>query len=127
MPLPDDIETFQSSLQSQPEIITLLDAVSEDAAFQESLSGTRVADPLSASLSLVAVAALWQLLKVGIGALRRLSEDASLKRRIEIIAQLQQAGYEREAPLIVDRLLREMRDRPEDDPVLKKLIALYPG
>ena len=127
MPLPDDIETFQSSLQSQPEIMALLDAVSADAAFQESMSATRAVDPLSASLSLVAVAALWRLLQLGIGTLRRMSEDATLKRRIELIRQLQQAGYEREAPLIVDRLLKEMRGRPDDDPLLKKLIALYPG
>lgn len=126
MPLPDDIETFQSSLQSQPELMELLDAVSADAAFQESLNATRAIDPLSASLSLVAVAALWRLLKVGIDTLRHMSEDATLKRRVEIIGQLQQAGYQREAPLIVDRLLKEMRDRPADDPLLKKLIELYP-
>lgn len=36
-------------------------------------------------------------------------------------------GYERQAPLIVDRLLEQMRQRPEDDPVLKKLVEMYSG
>ena len=82
---------------------------------------------MSAGLSLVAVAALWKLLSVGIGALRRMSEDATIERRIQLIRQLQEMGYERQAPFIVDRLLREMRERSEDDPVLKKLTEMYPG
>ena len=35
-------------------------------------------------------------------------------------------GYPRQAPFIVDRLLQEMRDRPDDDPVLKKLTGMAP-
>ena len=127
MTLPNDIESLQARIQSEPELMALLDGLSEDAAFQESMSGTRLADPLSAGLSLVAVAALWRLLSVGIGTLRRMSEDAALERRIQLIRQLQESGYERQAPFIVDRLLKEMRERPQDDPVLNQLTKLYPG
>ena len=124
---PTEIETFQTNIQSVPEIMALVDGVAEDAEFQESMAGTRIGDPLSAGLSLVAVAALWQLLSVGIGVLRRMSEDATAKRRIQLIGQLQAMGYERQAPFIVDRLLKEMRERPENDPVLKKLMQMYSG
>ncbi len=126
MPLPDEIETFQADIRSVPEIMALVDGVAEDAEFQESTAGTRF-DPTSVGLSLVAVAALWNLLSVGIDTLRTMSEDATAQRRIQLIRELQEMGYERQAPFIVDRLLKEMRDRPEDDPVLKKLTEMYPG
>ena len=124
---PTEIETFQGSIQSAPEIQALVEGVAASAEFQEATDPTRFGDPLSASLSLVAVAALWQLLRVGIGALRRLSEDATVERRIHLIRELQQMGYERQAPFIVDRLLQEIRARPEDDPVLKQLMEMQPG
>ena len=126
MPLPTEIETFQTNIQTVPEIMALMDGVAEDAEFQESTAGTRF-DPTSVGLSLVAIAALWKLLNVGIDTLRRMSEDATAQRRIQLIRELQEMGYERQAPFIVDRLLKEMRERPEDDPVLKKLTEMYPG
>ena len=124
---PTEIETFQANTQSVPEIMVLVDRVAEDAELQESTAGTRSVDPLSASLSLVAVAALWKLLNVGIDVVRRGSEDATAARRIQLIGQLQEMGYERQAPFILDQMLKEMRQRPEDDPVLKKLTEMYPG
>ncbi len=123
---PTETESFQTNIQSVPEIMALVDSVTEDAEFQESTAGLRFGDPLSAGLSLVAVAALWKLLSVGIGALRRMSEDATVERRIQLIRQLQEMDYGRQAPFIVDRLLKEMRERPEDDPVLTKLTEMFP-
>lgn len=123
---PTEIETFQTTIQSAPEIRALVEGVVEEAEFQESMAGKRFGDPLSAGLSLVAIAALWKLLNVGIDALRRMSEDATLERRTRLIGQLQAMGYERQAPFIVDRLLKELRARPADDPVLKKLAAMFP-
>ena len=126
MTQPNDIEQFQAKIQSMPEIKAIVDNVVEEAEFQESTSPTRFVDPLSASLSLVAAAALWKLLSVGIDTLRLMTETIITKRRIQLIAELQAMGYERQAPLIVDRLLREMRTRPENDPVLKKLTQMFP-
>lgn len=80
---------------------------------------------MSAGLSLVVAAALWKLLNVGIETLRRMTEDAAAQRRIQFIRELQEMGYERQAPFIVDRLLKDMRERPEDDPVLKKLAEIH--
>ena len=124
---PTEIETFQANIQSEPEIMALVDSLAEDAEFQESIAGTRFGDPMTLGVSLVAVAALWKLVSVGIDALRRMSEDVTVQRRLQLIRQLQEMGYERQAPFIVDRLLKEMRERPADDPVLKKLTAMYPG
>lgn len=123
----DEIQAFQTDIQSVPEIKALLDRVAEDAELHELTGGTRLGDPLSAGLSLVVVAALWKLLSVGIAELRRLGEDAALARRIRLIRQLQQMGYERQAPFIIDRLVKELHERPEDDPVLEKLTEIYPG
>ncbi len=122
-----EIETFQANLQSVPEIGALVDDVAEDAELREATAGTRFVDPLSAGLSLVTAAALWKLLSVGIGTLRRMSEDAAAERRIRLIGQLREMGYERQAPFIVARLLEEMRERPADDPVLEKLTQMYRG
>ena len=124
---PTEIETFQANIESVPEIMALVNGVAEEAEFQESTAPTRFADPMSAGLSLVAVAALWKLLGVGMDTLRRMSEDAALQRRIQLIRELQDMGYGRQAPFIVDRLLEQMRERPQDDPVLKKLTEMYPG
>ena len=99
---PTEIETLQAKIQSVPEIMALVNGVAEEAEFRESTAGTR--DPTSVALSLVAVAALWKLLSVGIGTLRRMTEDATVQRRIQLIRELQEMGYAGQAPLIVDRL-----------------------
>jgi hypothetical protein len=39
----------------------------------------------------------------------------------------QQLGYERQAPFILERLQKELRERPEDDPILKALIKISGG
>ena len=110
-----------------PALPPLPQTVAEDAQFHEGTTGVRFGDPLAASLSLIVVAALWKLLNVGIDTLRRMSEDATVQRRIQLIRELQEMGYQRQAPFIVDRLLKDMRERPEDDPVLKKLTDMYPA
>ena len=125
MTLPTEIEAFQTNIQPVPEIMALVDGVTEEAEFQESTTGTREAT--SVALPVVAGAALWKLLSVGIDVLRIGSKDATVARRIQFIRELQEMGYERQAPFILDRLLEDLRERPEDDPVLKKLTAMYPG
>jgi len=64
------------------------------------------------------------MLGVGIDTLRRMSEDAGAERRIQLIRELQDLGYERQAPFILGRLLKDLRERPDDDPVLKRLTGL---
>ena len=51
MPVPTEIETFQTHIQSVPEITALLNGVAEDAELQESTAQMRFGDPMSAALS----------------------------------------------------------------------------
>ena len=108
-----------------PEVERLLDRGAEDASAEEMTAVTR--DPATVALSLVAAAALWRLLSVGIETLRSMSHDAAVRRRIELIGELQQLGYGRQAPFIVERLLKDLRQRPADDAVLQALAKLYQG
>jgi hypothetical protein len=126
MTIPSELEAFQARIRSVPEVEGLLDEIAQEASVQEMTAAER-ADPGTVALSLVAVAALWKLLGTGIEALRSMSRDAAIKRRIGLIDQLQHLGYGRQAPLILDRLQKELRERPEDDPVLKALIKLSQG
>ena len=107
-----------------PEVESLLEQVAEDASAEEMTAVTR--DPATVALSLVAAAALWKLLSVGIETLRSMSHEAAVQRRIEI-GELQQLGYGRQAPFILERLLKDLRQRPADDAVLQALAKLYQG
>lgn len=121
---PTDMNTFQTKIQSIPEIKTLVDDVAKDAEQKELTDITR--DGGTTSLVLVATIALWKLLKLGIEVLRQMNENKVVEKRIHLIRQLQEMGYERQAPFIVVRLFAEIRERPEDDPVLKKLTEIDP-
>ena len=125
MTYPSDFETFCSDIQDLPEVYAVLNGVAEDAEIDEATNGKRCFDPTSAALSLIATAALWKLVCVGITTLRGMTENALLGQRVQLIRELRDMGYERQAPYIVDRLLKDMRDRPEDDPVLKKIAELH--
>jgi hypothetical protein len=71
--------------------------------------------------------ALWKLLSVGIGALRSMDHDARLRRRIDMIRELQELGYDRQAPFILERLQHTLLERPQDDPMMKALINIFSG
>jgi hypothetical protein len=71
------------------------------------------------------VAGLWQLAKVGIHHLRGLSDAAVLQKQVEVIAEIKALGYgEQHATQVVERLLKGIRTRPDDDSVLKTLQKL---
>jgi hypothetical protein len=124
--IPSELEVFQTQLRSTPEVETLVDKIAHEASLHEMTTGQR-ADPGTVALSLVAAAALWKLLSVGIATLRSMADDATLHRRIAMIRDLQELGYDRQAPFILERLHHELRERPEDDPVLKALIKISGG
>jgi hypothetical protein len=124
--IPSELEVFQTQLRSAPEVETLVDKIAQEASLHAMTTGQR-ADPGTVALSLVAAAALWKLLSVGIATLRSMADDATLHRRIAMIRDLQELGYDRQAPFILERLHHELRERPEDDPVLKALIKISGG
>jgi hypothetical protein len=62
------------------------------------------------------------LVKVGIQHLRGMSDTTVLQKRIEVIAEVKALGYdEKHAAQVVERLLKSIRTRPDDDSVLKTL------
>jgi Holliday junction resolvasome RuvABC DNA-binding subunit len=70
----------------------------------------------------VGLAALWRLVKVGIHRLRSMSDPTVLQKQIEMIAKVKALGYdEKHATQVVERLLKSVRTRPDDDSVLKTL------
>jgi hypothetical protein len=125
MTMSSDLDAFQSQLRSIPEAEALLDEIAEEASLQEMTAGQR--ELATIALSLVAVAALWKLLSVGIGALRLMDHDARLRRRIDMIRELQELGYDRQAPFILERLQNTLLERPQDDPMMKALINIFGG
>ena len=125
MTAPSDLDAFQSQLRSIPEAESWLSDIAEQAAFQELTAGQR--EPGAIALSLVATVALWKLLSVGIEALRSMNHDARLQRRIDMVRDLQELGYDRQAPFILERLQNTLLERPKDDPMIKALINIFGG
>ena len=125
MTAPSDLDAFQAQLRSIPEAESWLSEIVEQAAFQELTAGQR--EPGAIALSLVATVALWKLLSVGIEALRSMNHDARLQRRIDMVRELQELGYDRQAPFILERLQNTLLERPKDDPMVKALINIFGG
>lgn len=125
MPQCVEFNEFQEKIGSVPGIMAFVELVAGEAEQKEIAGAQRDLDPVSVSLSLVVVAALWKLINIGISTLKRMSEDATVQCRIELIKQLQEMGYNRQAPLILERMIREMRERPDNDQMLKKLTDMF--
>ena len=71
------------------------------------------------------LAALWQLAKVGIQHLRGMSDTAVLQQQVAVIAEVKTLGYdEKHAAQVVERLLKGIRTRPDDDAVFKALLKM---
>jgi hypothetical protein len=116
-----ELEAFEASVLADDEVRRMLEDVVRGIAVEvPQQSPTRV--DATAALWLVGLAGLWQLAKVGIHHLRGLSDAAVLQKQVEVIAEIKALGYdERHATQVVERLLRSIRTRPDDDSVLKTL------
>ena len=123
MTMPSDLDAFQSQLRSIPEVEALLNEIAQEASLQEMTAGQR--EPITIALSLVAVAALWKFLSVGIESWRAMDHDTRLQHRIDMIRELQELGYDRQAPFILERLENTLLERPKDDPMMKALINIF--
>jgi uncharacterized protein (UPF0335 family) len=77
---------------------------------------------VAAGLWLVGLVGLWQSAKVGIQHLRGMRDAAVLRKQVEVIAEVKALGYdEKQVAQVVERLLKTIRTRPDDDSVLKTL------
>ena len=116
-----ELEAFEASVLADNEVRRMLEDITRSVAVEvPQQSPTRV-DPML-GLWLVGLASLWLLSKVGIQHLRGMSDVILLQKQIEVIAEVKALGYdEKQAAQVVERLLKTIRTRPDDDSVLKTL------
>ncbi len=93
------------------------------AAEGQSQARTRV-DP-TAGVWRVGLAGLWKLVKAGIAHRRGLREVALVARQLELIRATQALGCDaKQATQGVERLRKGLRTRPDNDPVLQRLLKM---
>jgi hypothetical protein len=116
-----ELESFEASVLANDEVRRMLEDITRSVAVEvQQQSPTRL--DVSVALWLVGLAGLWQLAKVGIHHLRGMSDAAVLQQQVEVIAEVKALGYdEKHATQVVERLLKSIRTRPDDDSVLKTL------
>ena len=116
-----ELEAFETRVLADDEVRRMLEDITHSVAVEvQQQSPTRV--DVMMGLWLVGLASLWQLVKVGIHHLRGMSDTAVLQKQVEVIAEVKALGYdEKQAAQVVERLLKGIRTRPDDDSVLKAL------
>src|SRR5256712_9337480 len=116
-----ELEAFEASVLADDEVRRMLEDITRSVATEvQQQSPTRV--DVTLGLWLVGLAGLWQLAKVGIHHLRGMSDTTVLQQQVEVIAEVKTLGYdEKHATQVVERLLKSIRTRPDDDTVLKAL------
>ena len=116
-----ELEAFEASVMADDEVRRMLEDITRSVAVEvQQQSPVRL--DVTAGLWLVGLAGLWQLAKVGIQHLRGMSNAAVLQKQIEVIAEVKALGYdEKHAGQVVERLLKTIRTRHDDDSVLKTL------
>lgn len=117
-----EIEAFEGQVRADAAVRRLLEDVTQDVAEADARPSPTRLDP-TAALWLVGVVGLWKLAKVGIDHLRGLSEVALVTKQIELVREMQTLGCDaKQATQVVERLLKDLRTRPDNDPVLKRLL-----
>jgi len=116
-----ELEAFETRVLADDEVRRMLEDITHSVAVEvQQQSPTRV--DVMMGLWLVGLASLWQLAKVGIQHLRGMSDTAVLQKQVAVIAEVKALGYdEKQAAQVVERLLKGIRTRPDDDSVLKAL------
>ena len=116
-----ELEAFEVSVLADDEVRRMLEDITQSVAVEvQQQSPTRV--DVTMGLWLVGLAGLWQLVKVGINHVRGMSDTAVLQQQVEVVAEVKALGYdEKQAAQVVERLLKGIRTRPDDDTVLKTL------
>jgi hypothetical protein len=116
-----ELEAFEASVLADDEVRRMLEDIVRSVAVEVQQQSPKHLD-VTAGLWLVGLAALWQLAKVGIHHLRGMSDTAVVQQQVEVIAKVKALGCdEKQAAQVVERLLKSIRTRPDDDTVLKTL------
>ena len=116
-----ELEAFEASVLADDEVRLVLEDVTYSVAVEVQQQSPRRVE-VTMGLWLVGLASLWQLAKVGIHHLRAMSDTALLQKQVEVIAEVKTLGYdEKQTTQVVERLLKGIRTRPDDDTMLKAL------
>src|SRR6266446_1165037 len=116
-----ELEAFEASVFADDEVRRLLEDITRSVAVEVQQQSSRRID-VTMGLWLVGLTGLWQLVKVGIHHLRGMSDTAVLQQQVEVIAEVKALGYdEKHAAQVVERLLKSIRTRSDDDSTLKAL------
>ena len=116
-----ELEASEASILADDEVRRMLEDITRSVAVEVQQQSPVCLD-VTAGLWLVGLAGLWQLAKVGIQHLRGMSDVILLQKQIEVIAEVKALGYdEKQVAQVVERLLKTIRTRPDDDSVLKTL------
>jgi len=116
-----ELEAFEASVLADDEVRRLLEDITSSVAVEVTPQSPRRVD-VTAALWLVGLVSLWQLVKVGIHHLRGMSDTAVLQQQVAVLAEVQALGYdEKHATQVVERLLKGIRTRSDDDSMLKAL------
>ena len=119
-----ELEAFEASVLADDEVRRMLEDITRSVAVEVQQQSPIRLD-VTMGLWLVGLAGLWQLAKVGIHHLRGMSDAAVLQKQVEVIAEVKALGYdEKHAAQLVERLLKLIRTRPDDDSMLKALQKL---
>ena len=122
-----ELEAFEASVLADDDVRRMLEDATRSVAVEVPQQPPRHID-VTAGLWLVGLAALWQLVKVGIHHLRGMSDTVMLQKQLEVIAEVKALGYdEKHAAQVVERLLKSIRTRPDDDSMLKSLQKMLSG
>ena len=122
-----ELEAFEASVLADDEVRRLLEDVTSSVAVEVEPQSPRRVD-VAAGLWLVGLMRLWQLAKVGIQHVRGMSETTVLQRQVAVLAEVKALGYdEKLAAQVVERLLKGIRTRPDDDAVSKALQKMLPS
>ena len=116
-----ELEAFEASVLADDEVRRMLEDVTHSVAEKVQQQAPIRVD-VTMGLWLVGLASLWQLAKVGIHHVRGMSDITLLQKQVEVIAEVKALGYdEKQTTQVVERLLKSIRTRHDDDSVLKAL------
>jgi hypothetical protein len=116
-----ELEAFEMRVLADDEVRHMLEDITGSVAVKVPQQSPKRLD-VTAALWLVGLAGLWQLAKIGIHHLRGMSDTAVLQKQVEVIETVKALGYdEKYAAQVVERLLKSIRTRSDDDSVLKSL------
>ena len=79
-------------------------------------------DVSATDLWLLGLLMLWRVAKIGVDHLRQVSEIEATRKILSDVKMLRDLGYSKAAAVsVIERLLKDIRDRSQDDPVIRAI------